>query len=255
MLPRPVFTGERFTFLPLNNTDNVLSAEPFRPEAELPRMPPAGAPVDEAEEQAPCEPAGAIVRPTVSHSTPAAVFAPIREGLSEIPPLPHVVRELLRELSDPASNARSVAAIATSDAALAASLLRTVNSAAFGLRRKITSVAEAVSLLGYSLVRSLVIRMRLQLLVPARGGQQADDAEDLWVHSLAVAYAAEALSQRTQGLDKGFISTLGLLHDIGKLAINSYFPTSAQQVRPRSPDRPDESFLDRERRILGADHA
>ena len=203
------------------------------------------------------EPAGVKLRtaPAARPTEPAAVLAPIRQGLSEIPPLPHVVRELLRELSDPTSNARSVAGIASSDPALAASLIRTVNSAAMGVRRKVTSVAEAVSLLGYSTVRSLVIRMRLQLIMPTRGGQQAYDAEDLWVHSLAVAYAAEALAERAPGVDRGFVSTLGLLHDIGKLAINSYFPASAAQVRTACPDRPEESFLDRERRILGADHA
>jgi putative nucleotidyltransferase with HDIG domain len=161
----------------------------------------------------------------------------------------------MRELSDPASSARSVARIAASDPALAASLIRTVNSAALGVRRKITSVAEAVSFLGYSMVRSLVIRMRLQQVMPARDARAAYDAEDLWVHALAVAYAAEALADRCAGLDRGFVCTLGLLHDIGKLAINSYFPSSAEEIRTASPERPEESFLDRERRVLGADHA
>ena len=202
------------------------------------------------------EPAGATLRSPAPRVAGAGVSDVVGRGLAEVPPLPHVVRELLRELSDPASNARSVARIAASDPALAASLIRTVNSAAMGMRHRITSVAEAVSYLGYSMVRSLVIRMRLQLIMPtAAGGAQAYDAEDLWVHSLAVAYAAEALCERLPGIDRGFVSTLGLLHDIGKLAINSYFPASAHQVRTPSPDHPAESFLDRERRVLGADHA
>lgn len=203
------------------------------------------------------EPRGAVVRPraAVDRERVTSVFAPIRQGLAEVPPLPHVVRELMRELSDPSSNARSVARIAASDPALAASLIRTVNSAALGVRRKVTSVAEAVSYLGYSLVRSLVVRMRLQQVMPTRPGQAAYDAEDLWVHSLAVAYAAEALADRCPGVDKAFVCTLGLLHDIGKLAINSYFPASAAEIRTTCPDHPGESFLDRERRILGADHA
>ena len=57
----------------------------------------------------------------------------IAKALGEIPPLPHVVRELLIELSDPQSSARSVARIAATDATLAAALIRTVNSAAIGL--------------------------------------------------------------------------------------------------------------------------
>ncbi|HYE16846.1 MAG TPA: HDOD domain-containing protein [Tepidisphaeraceae bacterium] len=185
---------------------------------------------------------------------------PVLQHLSEVPPLPHVVRELIRELSDPQSSARSVARIAASDPALAAQLIRTVNSAAMGLGRTIASVAEAVSYLGYAAVRALVIRMRLQTFMPAAPGQPAYDAEDLWVHSLAVAYAADAIAARARPqsgrpIDRGFVSTLGLLHDIGKLAINSYFPDSAAKIRTRSVEFPDESYLDRERRVLGAGHA
>ncbi len=178
----------------------------------------------------------------------------VSDGLGEVPPLPHVLRELLRELSDPQSSSRTVARIAASDPALAASLIRTVNSAAMGKRGHITSVSGAVSFLGYNAVRGIVIRMRLERILPTRPGQAGYDQEDLWVHSMAVAHAAECLAERRPDVDRGFISTLGLLHDIGKLAINSYFPRAAAQlVEPGTIH--DESLLDRERRILGADHA
>ena len=206
-------------------------------------------------EAMPVEPAGVVARAHERSRPDGEIVGAIRQGLGDVPPLPHVVRELLRELADPGSNARSVARIAATDPALAAGLIRTVNSAAMAVRRKVTSVTDAVSFLGYGTVRSLVIRTRLENVLPARGGQAAYDAEDLWVHSLAVAYAAEVLADRLPGIDKGFVSTLGLLHDIGKLAINSYFPRSADEIRTPSPDHPGESFLDRERRVLGGDHA
>ena len=210
---------------------------------------------DESVEFSPIEPVGVTTR--VSQAGPATrgLDDPIRKGLSHVPPLPHVVRELLRELGDPTSNARSVARIAASDPALAAGLIRTVNSASMGLRKKVSSVTDAVSFLGYTTVRALVIRTRLDRVFPTHGLQSVYDAEDLWVHSLAVSYAAETLADRVPGVDRGFVSTLGLLHDIGKLAINSYFPHSAAQLRKQSPDHPGESFLDRERRVLGGDHA
>lgn len=207
------------------------------------------------------EPPGVRLRQTAppaptSTPKPHSLMQSIAEGLSAVPPLAHVVRELLHELSDPVSNARSVARFAASDPALAASLLRMVNSAAIGLRRKITSVAEAVSYLGYSVVRSMVLRMRLEQMLPTKGEQAAYDAEDLWIHSLAVSRTADCLAERIGGgLDRGLVSTLGLLHDIGKLAINSQFPSSAAALRTASKDNPEESFLDRECRILGADHA
>ena len=66
------------------------------------------------------------------------------------------------------STASSVAEIASSDPALAASLLRLVNSAASGLSRKTTSVSEAVSYLGFAIVRSLVVKLRLADVLPGR---------------------------------------------------------------------------------------
>jgi putative nucleotidyltransferase with HDIG domain len=184
------------------------------------------------------------------------VLPDVREGLNLLPPLPMVVLELLKEIQNPASTAASVAQIAANDPSLAASLLRTVNGAASGLSRKVTSVAEAVSYLGFGVVRSLVVQLRLEQVMPLRDAATAIETEDLWVHSLAVSYIADALADRLGDVDRGFVSTLGLLHDIGQLAIVAQFPdrASASHVAPAA-NNPSESRLDRERRAFGADHA
>jgi putative nucleotidyltransferase with HDIG domain len=174
----------------------------------------------------------------------------VREGLSVLPPLPKVVTDLLREIQDPQSTAASVADIASSDPALAASLIRTVNAAAVGLVRKISSVSEAVSYLGFGAVKSMVVRLRLQDVLSPRNEQAALDAEDLWVHSLAVSYAADCLARRINGMDAGFAATLGLLHDIGKLAIIAQLPAEAKEL-----NRQTENALAEEAKVLGVDHA
>jgi putative nucleotidyltransferase with HDIG domain len=184
------------------------------------------------------------------------VLPDVREGLHLLPPLPMVVLELLKEIQNPASTAASVAEIAANDPSLAASLLRTVNGAASGLSRKVTSVAEAVSYLGFGVVRSLVVQLRLEQVMPLRDAAATIETEDLWVHSLAVSYIADALAERLGDVDRGFVATLGLLHDIGRLAIVAQFPDRAATVRNVGVSSdPNESRLDRERRAFGADHA
>jgi putative nucleotidyltransferase with HDIG domain len=175
----------------------------------------------------------------------------VKEGLNLVPPLPHVVAQLLKEIQDPNATASSVGDIAASDPAMAASLIRTVNSAAFGLTRKITSVAEAVSFLGFSSVKSMVVRLQLDQTLGGKSKSNAE-VEDLWIHSLVVSYIADALARRVAGIDRGFVSTFGLLHDIGKLVVQTQFP---QEAKLLSGSGGDEAPLDREIRVLGVDHA
>jgi len=204
-------------------------------------------------------PGGYRIRvPQVSDLTHSVdeVLPDVREGLNLLPPLPMVVLELLKEIQNPSSTAASVAEIAANDPSLAASLLRTVNGAASGLSRKVTSVAEAVSYLGFGVVRSLVVQLRLEQVMPLRDAATAIETEDLWVHSLAVSYIADALAERLGDVDRGFVATLGLLHDIGRLAIVAQFPDRAATVRNvGASNDPNQSRLDRERRAFGADHA
>jgi putative nucleotidyltransferase with HDIG domain len=177
----------------------------------------------------------------------------VRKDLSLLPPLPAVVMELLKEIQNTSSSAGTVADIAANDPSLAASLLRAVNSAAFGLSQKVTSVSQAVSLLGFKSVRSMVVRLRLEAILPPRTPAAAAAAEDLWVHSMAVSYIASVLAARVPDVDRGFVSTLGLLHDVGRLAIYSREndPVAAMHAAAISDGL---TMLEREAKAFGADH-
>jgi putative nucleotidyltransferase with HDIG domain len=179
----------------------------------------------------------------------------VLQGLTRFPPLPHVLFQILGELDNAGSTARSLASIVSTEPVLAAALLRVANSSAHGLRRRIISVDESVAYLGYSTVRSLVLRMKLAELMPQRKGR-GYDAEHLWLHSLVVSQVASHLARSAHDGNTQLVSTIGLLHDIGKLAINSQFPDTVSKLWERNPNAPaDESFLARERRLFGADHA
>jgi putative nucleotidyltransferase with HDIG domain len=188
-------------------------------------------------------------------------------GLQKIPPLPQSVHQILRELENAGSSAKSVGDILSSDPMIGAALLRVVNSAALGVVRRILTVHDAVSYLGFSTVRGIVLRLKLSsLLPPPKTRRQCYDTAALWVHSTAVSTVADVLAKRVSHnpnlrIDPALASTLGLLHDIGKLAINSQFPAKVAELWPKkNAKKPsnvpaDESLLARERRVFGADHA
>ncbi len=179
----------------------------------------------------------------------------VREALDTVPPLPIVVVRLIKEVQNPKASAASIAEIAASDPALSATILRAVNSAAFGLNRKITAVSEAVNYLGFATVRSIVLKLRLDQVLPRTTARAACDGRDIWVHSLAVSYVADCLAERVTDVDRGLASTLGLLHDIGKLAIVSRLAAQAPEGGAANEGGTDESAESREVRLYGVDHA
>lgn len=175
-------------------------------------------------------------------------------GLKQTPPLPNVLLQVLGELDNRDANAKSLASIVSTEPVLMASLLRAANSAAMGLVRRIISIDEAVAYLGHSTVRALVLRMQMAKLIPPSNAGGYDN-EQLWVHSLAVGQVAAHLAKRTNFVETGLVSTIGVLHDIGKMAMNSLFPQKVTELFDRTGGPADESFLARERRLFGADHA
>ena len=199
-----------------------------------------------------------VPRPDALSAKVGQMLPTVKKGLELVPPLPHVVAELLREVQDEHATAASVAVIAAHDPSLAAGLLRTVNSSAFGLTRKVTAVADAVSYIGFTSVKSMVLRLQLNktLNVAALAGdpQTAADVEDVWVHSLIVSSIADTLAERVVDVDRGFAATLGLLHDLGKLVVLSKFPDEVRRLRS-AESLPNEGQMDREARVLGVDHA
>lgn len=177
----------------------------------------------------------------------------IRGRLAEIPPPPAVVQQVLAEIADPLSTARSVAEVVRTDPALTGALLHAINASFHGLENEVADVQQAIALLGYDLVQSLVLQFGLVGLFPSTTHEVGYNTEDLWVHSLATSLVAIVLGRRSRNVDVGFAATLGLLHDIGKLAIHAKFPDRSRRLFEEW--RFEESFLDREARLFGADHA
>jgi putative nucleotidyltransferase with HDIG domain len=143
------------------------------------------------------------------------------------------------------------------DTVLTAKLLRACNSPSLGFDEPISSVNQAVLLLGYQQILQMVLALtfRETLIAPLSG--YAVEANELWRHSLIVAVACELVSHSRPGLnaEPAMAFTAGLLHDIGKLAINQTLtPESQAAIRYRIAEH-GASRLEAERGVLGTDHA
>lgn len=172
-------------------------------------------------------------------------------ALRDLPPLPSVVLELIESLGQEDVSAAQFAAKISRDQALAAKALRLANSSFYGRGRQVSSVADAIAVLGLRTVRSIVTAAGLAGSFRRSPGF---DHDAFWRHSIASALCAQALAGELRRSDAELAFTVGLLHDIGRLALASAFAPAYAEVEQwrRDQDCPDGEA---ERAVLGIDHA
>jgi HD-like signal output (HDOD) protein len=145
--------------------------------------------------------------------------------VKSIPSLPTLYLDLQREMQSENASLDTAAEIVSRDPGMTSKLLQLVNSAYFGLARKITSPNEAVLYLGVETIKSIVLSLQLFSYFD-RSRIQACNMALLWEHCWTTGVLAKRLcsaeSRDTQMADQSF--TGGLLHDIGKMVLAANLP-------------------------------
>ena len=176
-------------------------------------------------------------------------------GLSRLPSVPSVYRELTRELRDEDASIQSIGKIVAKDAAMTAKVLQIVNSAIFCLGHQISDPVKAVSLLGSSMLKSLVLAIGIFREFDAMTGE-GFSADTLMHHCLHVSRIAKSIAQN-ESLDDESLEdaiTAATLHDIGKLVLHSVDPQAYSQAQ-RIAELHSIPMWRAERQVFGADHA
>lgn len=176
--------------------------------------------------------------------------AGFRKALREIknlPTLPGIVFKLTKMAEDPDTTTEQMGRVISKDHILAAKLLKLVNSAFYGFPQRISSLNSAIILLGFNVIKSLIISASIFEVME-------DQDIELWEHSLGCAVASSVLAKRLGLSEPEEVSTAGLIHDIGKVAIKMELPKEyeliTQLVLQKKIPR-----IQAEREILGLDHA
>ena len=142
------------------------------------------------------------------------------EQADRLPSIPKLVQELLQALDDPNADAAKIAAKLQLDQALTAKVLRLANSSFYGGTRKVSSVNDAVVLLGVDALRTMVAAGGV---VAAFKAPEGFDLRAFWRRSFMVAGLARWLVRRgrLRSLNAETAFTAGLMHDIGSLLMHT----------------------------------
>lgn len=172
--------------------------------------------------------------------------------IHNLPSLPGVVLELLTSMGQEDVNITAVANKIEQDQALAARVLRLANSSFYGMVKQVSTIHEAITILGFRTVRS--IATTAALIGSFKGeGAASFDAMPFWRHAIAAAVCARALASHLN-INPELAYTAGLLHDLGRLVLVTQFEDHYEATM-RYRAHHDCQLLEAEQAVLGIDHA
>ncbi|MCV2403448.1 HDOD domain-containing protein [Marinomonas sp. C2222] len=158
----------------------------------------------------------------------------ILQRTDKLPNVPDVVRELIQLLNDPNAKYEEISEKVTKDQTISLKVLRIVNSAYFGLSRKISSIEEATVLLGMDKLKTLVIASGFANSVDSVEGI---DLKAFWSDSFRVAGLAQWFAKRSEDVSPDDAFTAGIVHNIGRLLIHLTEPETAKQIQTMVSER------------------
>ena len=173
------------------------------------------------------------------------------DQIEELHSSPTVVLKVFNLLKDPDFHTPELENCIKADPALAAAILRLVNSSRFGLSRTISSLSQAVALLGARSIRLAVFSFGL--VDRLTRGTPAEVCQDYWRRALTMAAAASRLCSGNKTVPPDEAYTAGLLADSGVLLFaqvqsDHYVPLHAEHSH--GPE-----LIAAERKHSGFDHA
>ena len=175
--------------------------------------------------------------------------------LYSVPSLPSLYFRIMEALESPETSLEVIGGIVAKDPAMTAKILQLVNSAFFGIARKISSPVEAVQFLGVGRVRSLVLSLHVFTCFDQSRIKDLS-IERVWAHSMSTGLIAQKIARSAKAdrvvIDDAYVA--GMLHDIGKVMLASSLSEQYEHAAAIAAERGIQ-MIDAEKEVFGVTHA
>ena len=178
----------------------------------------------------------------------------VTEKVIGLPSLPTVVTQLINLVGDPATSARDISQLISTDQALTAKILKVANSSFYGFPRKIGTVQLAIVVLGFETVKNLGLSVAVLKRFHAGKTHPLFDRQQFWEHAIGCGVAARMLARKRDRKLEGEAFVAGVLHDIGKLILIEYFPEEFGEALELARDEL-LTISEAEMKVIGVTHA
>lgn len=166
--------------------------------------------------------------------------------LEGVPTLPPIVQRLSLMIEDERVSLNQIAEVIEKDQVITTKVLRLANSAFYGFPKKVSTVNQAMMLLGLNVLKILIMTSSIFEII---------HKEDigLWEHSIGVAACAKIIAEKVNLAEPQEIATAGLLHDLGRVIQMVTLREEYEELQKIVSEGQDP--LKAEQKLLGIDHA
>jgi HD-like signal output (HDOD) protein len=171
--------------------------------------------------------------------------------IEDLPTLPVTANQILNLADDPLFSLDKLKDILERDPAISAKILSVANSAFFGFPLRTNMLSDAIMRIGFDNVRS--IALGISLLTLLCDGRTTPAYKRLFNHSITVGLTARLLTRNFRMGISDDILIDGMLHDLGHLVLNRYFPEVFEEILA-SLER-EGSLIDAERSVMNYTHS
>jgi putative nucleotidyltransferase with HDIG domain len=191
------------------------------------------------------------LKTNITFKTPNA--KEISRAIRNLKPIPQIALKLLRMINEDLYEIDDFTEEIRKDQVISAKTLQLCNSAMFSNRKKIESLEHAVVMLGRHLLMKFVISASINGFFSQCGMGYSLCKGGIFHHAVSTAVVAEKLASLTGKISPSLAYTAGLLHDIGKVALDQYiyadFPFFYRQLNDEK-----QNLIEVEKNVFGIDH-
>jgi len=175
--------------------------------------------------------------------------------IDSMPSLSITVAKIIEVTKNPRVTAKDLNKVISLDPVLVGRVLKLVNSAYYGLSNKVTSLVNAIIMLGINTIKNLALSTAVLGNMRKNSSFKSLNIDGFWRHSIGVGVASRLIAKKigipVNQTEEFFIA--GLLHDIGKIPLNEVFEEHYLKAI-RLSDFKKQPLLDMEREIIGITH-
>jgi putative nucleotidyltransferase with HDIG domain len=175
------------------------------------------------------------------------------QKIKQLPTLPVIAQEILTLVGNDLTSVSRIENVVENDPAISAKILSVANSVFFGVKAHTKTLDNAIMRIGFDNLKSIAMGISLMTVLQEGKSGKVIDYNRIYNHSVTVGFVARLISRKLKQDFSDEIMINGMLHDLGYLIMNKYFPEMYEEVLALFEK--EGSLIEAEKGVLDFTHA